>query len=203
MGVLPHRGPQRSGQWVIGESEISFQPSRSDLFEFPDQPPRMVQTRLQLTVKPATVQVGGQPCPQIPLLRRELPPRARPSLIRDETAVGVEQCTVQLPAPIPGPLAQMSADHVMQQEPVGVAAILADQRELGQSQTEPPGLKTRPPRGVLPVAGQHLTRDGDVLTEHRQLQIPLPLLTGEPGQADLDRASDRAVPLVFILNIQN
>src|SRR5437868_14789214 len=103
--------------------------------------------------------MGGQPCPQIPLLRRELPPRARLALIGDETAVGIEQRTVQLTAPIPGSLTQISTDHVMQLQPISVAAILTDQRELGQSQTEPPGLKTRPPSGVLPVAGQHLTRD--------------------------------------------
>src|SRR5437868_1350721 len=131
----------------------------------------MVYTFSQLTLQTCAVQVAGQPRPQIHLLWPKLPPRPHFALIRDEIAVCVDQCAIQLGVSMPGSLPEMSADHVVQPEPIGVAAILTDQRELGQSQTELVGLKARPSSGVLPVAGQHLTRNGDVRSEYRQFQI--------------------------------
>ena len=59
MSVLPHRGPQRLGQRVIGQGQVSFQPRRSDVLQFPDQPPGMVQARPQLLLQSRAPQVGG------------------------------------------------------------------------------------------------------------------------------------------------
>jgi hypothetical protein len=55
---------------------------------------------------------------------------------------------------------------------------------------------------VLPVAGQHVQRDVDVLTEHGQFQEPVPLTGAQPGQAHLDGRCDRTVTAVRVGHVQ-
>jgi hypothetical protein len=42
---------------VIGQNKVSFQSRRSEMFQFPDQPLRVVQTRPQLLVQSRTPQM--------------------------------------------------------------------------------------------------------------------------------------------------
>ena len=44
---MPHRGLQHSRERVIGQGEISFPLHRSNVLQFPDQPPRVVQAHPQ------------------------------------------------------------------------------------------------------------------------------------------------------------
>jgi hypothetical protein len=55
--------------------------------------------------------------------------------------VGVDQCPVQLAAPMLGFLAQVGSDNVMQYHPVGVLPIVTDQSEISQTLAVSAGLK--------------------------------------------------------------
>jgi hypothetical protein len=99
-------------------------------------------------------------------------------------------------------LPEVGADDIVQHHLVDVVPIISDQSQLGQSLAVPPGLKLRPAAGGLPIPGQYRTGDRHVLPEHRQLQVPVLLLSGQPSQADPDRSRHRSVPLGGVGNVQ-
>ena len=119
-----------------------------------------------------------------------------------QVAVGVDHGRVPLGPPLPGGLPQVGADHVVQDEPVGVAPVAGEQPEVEQPPTQPAGLKPGPAAGVRPQPGHHLAGDRDVLAEHRQLPVPGLLVRGQPAQADLDRRRHRRAALTRVGGVQ-
>lgn len=115
----------------------------------------------------------------------------------------VDQCPIQLPAPRRCALTQVRADHVVQEQPVRIATVSGQQRQPIKAPAEPAGLERRPATGVRPHPSHHLTGDGHVLPEHRQLEVTIPLRRGEPVQPNLDRTSYRLAALPGVRDVQD
>jgi hypothetical protein len=150
----------------------------------------------------ASPPAGSRVAPHISLFRRQLPPHARPIHFGNEAAVGVDQRPIQLAASVAGLLTQVSADDVVQRHPLRIAAIITDQSQPVQATAVPADLGLRTAAGGFPIPSQHQTGDLHIFPEHRQLQVAIPLIAGQPAQADLDCPSHRAVAFVIVDDIQ-